>query len=204
MTTKLQFELKELGEPGTFSGLAAVYGNVDLGGDVIEPGAFTKTLAERGPEKPLLWSHDLSNPVGLARINDGPQGLQIQGTLDLDTQAGRDAYTRLRKGIVKGLSIGFRSLKDTMIGGLRHILAADVFEISLTCLPMNTRALVSSVKSASDLSTIRDFEHFLREAGFSRSKSTAIAVKGWAAGMETPDADPDDELRQWLEGQLAR
>jgi hypothetical protein len=64
--------------------------------------------------------------------------------------------------------------------------------------------MVTSVKSAAELSTIRDFEHFLREAGFSRSKATAIATKGWAAGMETSDSDPDEELRAWLQAQVSR
>mgnify|MGYP002239835741 CR=1 FL=1 len=33
--------------PAFFSGYAAVFwGNVDSGGDIIEPGAFTKTIAE--------------------------------------------------------------------------------------------------------------------------------------------------------------
>ena len=42
------FELKAVGESGAFEGYAAVYGNVDQGGDMIQPGAFGKTIADRG------------------------------------------------------------------------------------------------------------------------------------------------------------
>jgi HK97 family phage prohead protease len=34
-----------------------VFGNVDSYGDVIEPGAFAKTLQEN-PVVPILWQHD--------------------------------------------------------------------------------------------------------------------------------------------------
>jgi hypothetical protein len=36
-------KIKSLSDGGTFQGLAAVYGNVDLGGDSIAPGAFAST-----------------------------------------------------------------------------------------------------------------------------------------------------------------
>ena len=42
---------------GSFAGSLAVYNNIDLGGDLIEPGAFTKTIKEHGDQVPLLWQH---------------------------------------------------------------------------------------------------------------------------------------------------
>jgi phage head maturation protease len=35
---------------GVVSGYFAVFGNRDLDGDIIEPGAFTKTVMERGTQ----------------------------------------------------------------------------------------------------------------------------------------------------------
>ena len=37
-------QIKKLEDSGEFVGLASTYGNVDLGGDVIERGAFTNTI----------------------------------------------------------------------------------------------------------------------------------------------------------------
>ena len=52
----VKLQVKSLDEAGKFSGLASVYGNVDLGGDVVEPGAFTKAIADRGGVDSALWS----------------------------------------------------------------------------------------------------------------------------------------------------
>ena len=38
-------KIKSVDEAGKFTGIGAVFGNVDLGGDRIMPGAFTRTLA---------------------------------------------------------------------------------------------------------------------------------------------------------------
>ena len=43
----IEFALEDYDEEeGTFSGYGAVFSNIDSGGDIIEPGAFTKTIAE--------------------------------------------------------------------------------------------------------------------------------------------------------------
>jgi len=65
-----RFELKSLSDPGTFEGLAATYGDVDLGGDIIEPGAFQKTMADKGGEVPILWQHDQREPIGVGKLSD--------------------------------------------------------------------------------------------------------------------------------------
>ena len=44
------FELKEIADAGTFSGLGSTFGNVDLGGDIVEPGAFAESLDGRVPK----------------------------------------------------------------------------------------------------------------------------------------------------------
>jgi phage head maturation protease len=49
-----KFQVKSVNEDGTFEGYSAVYGNVDLGGDVVEPGAFTKTLSDRKNQPPFI------------------------------------------------------------------------------------------------------------------------------------------------------
>ena len=52
----------------------------------------------------------------------------------------------------------------------------DLFEISLVTFPMNEKATVVDVKS---LTTEREFERFLRDAGYSRKEATAIALHGF-------------------------
>jgi uncharacterized protein len=198
------FELKALSEAGTFEGLAAVYGNVDAVGDKIEPGAFARSLQQRGREIPILWSHDPANPVGLGELTDTPAGLKIVGTLDLDVLAGREAYSRLKKRIVRGLSIGFRTVADKIIDGVRHLTELELFEVSLTALPANELARVTAVKGS--INTLRDFERFLHEAGFSRREAAVIATHGYKA-LSTAEPEEDTgaaELLAWLSSQTGR
>src|SRR5678815_4361461 len=81
MNREFKFNLDKIEETGVFYGTAAVYGNVDLGGDVIEAGAFTKSIAENGGKVPLLLDHRI--PIGLAEIEDTPFGLKTRGVLNI-------------------------------------------------------------------------------------------------------------------------
>ncbi len=52
---------------GVFEGLASVWGEVDAYGDLVEPGAFARSLREHSEAATsplLLWSHDTARPIG--------------------------------------------------------------------------------------------------------------------------------------------
>jgi uncharacterized protein len=130
-------------------GLGAVYGNVDLGGDVIDPGAFSRTLSA-GKSFPVLWQHDPSNPIGHCKITDTREGLQVAGTLMLTDPTAQKAYTFMRAGVVKGLSIGYDTIQSTYDGDIRHLTELRLWEISCVTFPMNQSAQVSAVKAISE------------------------------------------------------
>jgi uncharacterized protein len=138
-------ELKSLSDKGEFSGLASTYGNTDSGGDVVEAGAFTKTLSA-SKERPLLWQH--RDPIGTVSLSDSDKGLCANGKLSLGVQQAREAYELLKDGAVKGMSIGFETVRSDYIGEVRHLRELKLWEISLTPMPMNESAIVTNVKSA--------------------------------------------------------
>jgi HK97 family phage prohead protease len=140
-------DLTTAAEDGTFTGLASVYGVKDLQGDIVEKGAFRKTLSERGATVPILWQHDPNTPVGLGKLTDSPQGLVIEGKLSLGTTKGRDVYELLKDKVVTGLSIGFDTVKQKVENGARKLLEIKLYEVSAVVWPANEDALVSSVKS---------------------------------------------------------
>jgi HK97 family phage prohead protease len=139
------FELKKLNDVGEFTGIASVYGVEDLGGDIVEAGAFTKTLATSGRERPLLWQH--RDPVGLCTLTDTVTGLALSGKLSLGLQAAKDALTLLRDGVVQGLSIGFQTVREEFVGDVRHLKEVRLWEVSLVTFPMNEQAVITSVKA---------------------------------------------------------
>src|ERR1700761_7250369 len=85
MQSTKDFKLKQLKATdeaaGTFRGLASVYSNVDLGNDIVEPGAFKKSIQEQGDGGPLLWQHTPSDLIGTVRLADSPVGLVVEGQL---------------------------------------------------------------------------------------------------------------------------
>jgi HK97 family phage prohead protease len=145
-----RLEIKEVTDQGTFEGLLSPYGNVDGGDDVVEPGAYTKTLKEQGVVRPLLWQHKPDQPIGQIELEDRPDGLWAKGKLLLDIPKGKEAYTLLKAGVVKALSIGFQSVKDSVEGGVRHLKEIRLYEGSLVTFPMNEMALIRSVKATKE------------------------------------------------------
>lgn len=140
--------IKALGDDGTFEGKAAVFGNVDRDGDVIERRAFNRTVKNRGGEPiPVLWQHQTDMPVGAGHLSIDEVGLNIKGQFLLTTRAGRDAYEYAKAGVVKGLSIGYRSVADTYEAGRRVLKEIELYEVSLATIPANPLAQLTAVKS---------------------------------------------------------
>ncbi|MBM3763275.1 MAG: HK97 family phage prohead protease [Acidobacteria bacterium] len=135
------------GDGGGFEGIASVYGNVDSYGDIVEPGAFSKSIKERGSNVPILWQHDATKPIGSGQVFETSAGLGIKGRiLDTVTQ-GREALALLRAGVVKGLSIGYRTLKDEWDSTRKVKLLKEIklYEVSVVTFPANELATVGTV-----------------------------------------------------------
>jgi HK97 family phage major capsid protein/HK97 family phage prohead protease len=141
-------------EAGLLTGYASVFdGEPDSYGDVIEKGAFTKSLAEHkaaGTTPLMLWQHDPSEPIGVwLELREDATGLAVTGRLILETRRGQEAYALLKSGAFNGLSIGFRTrASERRAGGGRTLQDLELIEISLVSVPAATRARVTSVKTA--------------------------------------------------------
>jgi HK97 family phage prohead protease len=147
----LRMEIKQISNEGSFDGVLATYNTIDLGGDLIEPGAFTKTIQEHGPEVKLLWQHEPANVIGKLQLFDGPDALRVKGQIELDDDIpySMTAYKLLKKNLLSGLSIGYDTIKEQMDKGVRHLKELRLWEGSIVTFPMNELAGVSSVKRRS-------------------------------------------------------
>jgi HK97 family phage prohead protease len=145
-------ELRGLKRDGTFSGYASIFGEVDLGKDAIERGAFRKSLSERGPEGVrMLFQHDPSEPIGAWKtIREDGRGLYVEGVLADGVARAREVHQLLKNAALDGLSIGFRTVRarTDAKSGVRRILEADLWEISVVTFPMLPSARVQNVKDA--------------------------------------------------------
>jgi HK97 family phage prohead protease len=159
MKKNIRFEIKEITEQGSFEGILSPYGNVDGGGDVVEPGAFAKTLKEHGAMIPLLWQHKTDCPIGELVLEDRKDGLWCKGQLVLDIPEAKKAYLAIKNRIIKGLSIGYESIKDSIESGIRHLKEIRLYEGSIVTFPMNEMAMITRVKA----DTKGDFNEELTE-----------------------------------------
>lgn len=205
---RLEIALRELkfapaGDAMTFSGYGAVFGNVDSYGDVIQKGAFAKTIHDAktsGIWPAMLEQHggwgmsatDMT-PVGVwSDLGEDDVGLKVEGAF-APTVRGRELYTLMKmtpRPAINGLSIGFIPVKWRMRSSpeepRRTLEEIKLMEISPVTFPANGKARVSSVKSDC---TEREFERLLtRDAGFSRSEALVIIDRGFKAFMATRDA----------------
>lgn len=189
LTTSL--EIKALSNM-QFEGHGSVFGNVDLGGDVVLPGAFKRTLAQHKSEGTLpamFWMHDPSRVAGKwLDMSEDDRGLVTRGEL-APTDLGKEIHTLLKMEAVKGLSIGYiPTLTDYTNDGVRLIKEVDLLEVSVVSIPMNPKAQIAHVKSRlsargeyipTDLEMAelkRDTEKFLRARGFNRKLATQCAL----------------------------
>ena len=182
----IELEVKDSGDTGGLTGYLSTFGNVDQGGDIVEAGAFTKTLTER-PVNALLWHHDPSEPAKVcgsytAKQND--KGLLIDSDFlpDPDSQNIRMKVKALKeRGVKVGLSIGYQIVKFSIdkVGGelVRRLKELKLNEGSLTLFPMNEQALVTGVKAddGGDLPPIQYCEHCIEALSEEPGKTTPAA-----------------------------
>ena len=111
-------------------------GNVDLDNDIIAPGAFTKTIQERGPQgKNLIWSL-VDHKSSMKHTFGKPSELYVEGdaliaiTPVIETETGEDVLKLYEAGLINQHSIGFSTIKaeqdrDT---GIRTITELMLYE----------------------------------------------------------------------------
>ncbi|MEJ8573133.1 HK97 family phage prohead protease [Microbaculum marinum] len=143
-------DLKSVEADGCFGGYASIFGKADLGGDLVEAGAFAASLAARGTAGvKMLFQHDPAEPIGVwETIEEDRIGLYVRGRLMQEVARGREVLSLMRAGALDGLSIGFRTVKGRTDPrtGVRRLSEIDLWEISVVTFPMLPEARVDQVK----------------------------------------------------------
>lgn len=142
--------LSDAKDDGFISGYASLFDIADLSNDVIERGAFKNSIASHKASRiKLLFQHDPNQPIGhWVKIVEDKKGLYVEGKLTLGNAKAKDIHALILSGAIEGLSIGFktkRSRKDPKTGA-RHIIEAELWEISIVTFPMLPAARIDVAK----------------------------------------------------------
>ena len=185
----LKFELKEVSETGVFDGYGATFSSrPDSYGDIIEPGAFAKTLTEQAGRIKILWQHDTWSPIGIPQeLREDSSGLYVKGKLSLGVQKAREAFELVKDGVISELSIGYETIKDEVIDNVRHLREIRLFDISLVTFAANPEALVLSAKLNDKLAQLET-----AKAGRLSEAKLRAAIDALSALIDSAST-PDDE-----------
>lgn len=140
----------------TFEGLASTW-DLDLGGDVIHPGAFKKTLKEwkaGGRTVKLFYGHNyhsLDSLLGkMIEAEESKDGLRATFKVTEGEQGDR-VLAFIEDGVLDSMSIGYRPVKveypdeeEEREGIFRHLKEVELREVSVVPFPMNPEARIDT------------------------------------------------------------
>jgi len=159
------FNFSTKAEENIFSGYAAVFGNKDSHGDIIERGAFRKTLEEHSDRVKVLWQHDPWSPIGKPiRMHEDEKGLYIEAKVS-QTDKGKEALRLMEDGVVNELSIGYEVIKEDHDEEREANILKEVklWEFSPVTFAANSLATVTGVKDLNELRPFFQQVHQLRK-----------------------------------------
>lgn len=195
---KLAADAKE----GTVEGYGSMFSLMDRGGDIVLPGAYTKSLKEWRKMKQLpamLWSHNTDEPIGIwTEMEEDEKGLKVKGELILDVPQAKVVHSLMKAKAVRGMSIGYRTKQSDWdrTTGARLLKEVELFELSLVAIPMLKEAQVTSVKSEFDAPF---WEKVFRDGGLSnREAKIATSLVRKNALRDGEDMDGKETVRDGL------
>lgn len=186
------FETKNIDEENNvFEGYASVFNNVDHVGDIVEKGAFKKTIEEAGKNVKVLWQHDHYNPIGKAlHMEEDNHGLFVKAKI-FDTSLGRDAMTLIKGGVIDVLSIGYRVIKDEWDKekNVRRLKEIQLFEFSPVTFAANPQAAIIGAKNFQFADALNSLNNHLQNGQVSSGQEKAILNAIEALKALLPEAE---------------
>ena len=129
----------------------SAFGSLDSDGDIIMPGAFTKSIKENGPQaKNRIWhlfNHSTDKPVSKPKeLVEDAFGLKAVVKMP-NTTLGRDTYELYKDGHITEHSIGFQTIKSQSKTMGNEITEIRLFEGSSVLWGANSNTPTVMVKS---------------------------------------------------------
>ncbi|GJM01783.1 MAG: hypothetical protein DHS20C08_02840 [Rhodomicrobium sp.] len=142
--------LETIDKDGVFEGYASLFNTMDLGRDIVRPGAFNKSLRVAGSSTvKLLYQHDPREPIGVwDELREDRKGLFVRGRLLPEIRRAKEVMTLMRLKALDGLSIGFKARRTRPARGkaARELLEIELYEISIVTFPMHPAARAAIVE----------------------------------------------------------
>jgi uncharacterized protein len=153
-TMTVPFECKGVDlDDGTFTGYASTWTREpDSYGDVVDKGAFKKTIKEQRDRIKILWNHHFNEPIGKPdELVEDEKGLLVKGRLVLGVQRAREVLELMRAGVINEMSIGYDTVVEKIVGEgrnrVRHLKEVRLYDVSPVTFAANPDAMIVDVKA---------------------------------------------------------
>lgn len=212
MKVKKTYELasfKALPEqPGYFEAVVSVFGNVDLQGDRVMPGAFSKSIdkwKKSGDPIPIIWSHEWGDPfahIGFADPNlaeEIAQGLKLVGHFDVHKPFAKQVYDLVKERRVKEWSFAY-DVEDerTAQDRANELLVLDIIEAGPTLKGANPDTVTLGVKHVLEHAAERGAKigRVLSTKNESSLRQAHNMIGTVLASLEKPEPEEDEAKSQ--------
>jgi len=182
---------------GQFEALVSVFGVKDSYGEVVMPGAFSRTLAEwedSGDPIPVYWSHRLDDPdFNIGHVLDAKEtdeGLWVKAQLDLDNPKAAATHNLLRQRRVTQFSFSFNVPPGGMQEGedAVELTDLDLYEVGPTPVGANPATELLGVKGSNALRGVAyDLGGILGKAGRVLSEKNVKTINDARAALKSAD-----------------
>lgn len=183
----------------TIIGYGARFNNIDAHNDIIQKGAFEKTLQTRAGRIAFCYQHDIWNPIGkIKSIEEDESGLKIEVMI---SAAEPDIQTKVKENILQEMSIGYRTIesKSEVREGkeVRLLTEIELLEISLVTVASNPLAIIEGMKGEQATETIeKEFNRLIaiiknENINFEIRKLKGLVLSARANNPEPPKKEPE-------------
>ena len=144
-----QGELKDIDDNlGIVSGYGSIFGNLDSDNDIIEKGAYKRTIKNNGKRVKYIYNHQIDKPIGkMKELYEDEKGLKFVAEIP-KTTFGKEVLELMKYGVIDENSVGIMPIKkDYNDDCVRTIKEVKLYEISAVTLAANDQAKILEVKA---------------------------------------------------------
>lgn len=161
--------------------------------DIVNKGAFKKTLSERKGRIAFCKNHDIEDAKGkIIELKEDEIGLFVKIRI---SDAEPELKTKIREEIYTEFSIGFKTLKatyeKTKDGYVRNILEVKLYEVSIVTIARNDKSKITDVKSIQLIDTL--ISEILKESKSENIQHKLLQLKSLMIGEPNDDSLDNEE-----------
>lgn len=178
------------------TGYLSSFGNIDSDNDIMQKGAFSKSISERKNDIFFLNQHNWKQPLAkFAVLQEDEKGLYFETEPIANTSYGNDALELYKSGIVKEHSIGFQTLLSDMDmkSGVRTLKEVKLYEGSCVTLGANDQTPFLGLKSKD----IEAIQKALRSGNF--TDEMALQLESQLKALQLSLSDIKKPLKDTLD-----